>query len=65
MNAAVSSPAFHAVPCGEETRSAKPRRSSSRHRSSDAGGIPREQCKLFNEERTPGKMQRQNMGYLL
>ena len=37
MNAAVSSPAFHAVPCGEETRSAKPRRSSSRHRSSDAG----------------------------
>ena len=27
--------------------------------------IPREQCELFNEERTPGKMQRQNMGYLL
>ena len=27
--------------------------------------IPSEQCELFNEERTLGKMQRQNMGYLL
>lgn len=37
MNVAASLPAFHAVPCGEGTRTASPRRSISRHRSSDAG----------------------------